>query len=319
MRRIDLEKLDLLTLSILVSLYENKSATHVSRVLNVPASKISRCLQTARSIFGNELFLRKKYGLVPNEYATKIYPIAKDIVDCSKNFNRINGEKIMQNRYFELVIPGMISYAYPKALMLAIKEQNKDIHINVDSWNNHSLQTVIDDPLSIVMCCCKRAEEIFSFDQTLHVETLVTLSRLYLVCSKEHPILKQDITLDKIAEYPYINTLIGVQAPLLSPFQEYCQLNELSLNTEMTITSITSLFEYLSDSQALAIVPYKAVYDMLDNESDLHACQLSEYETNRLFNTVEPLILALVTHSSSINDETTWLKQQIRDLTLELV
>ncbi|MBO2613945.1 LysR family transcriptional regulator [Shewanella algae] len=133
MNHIDFEKLDILSLSILVSLYENKSATHVSKILNVPAPKISRCLKTARSIFGNELFLRKKYGLIPNEFAAKVYPIAKEIVDCAKGFNHLGNPTLAGNKNFELVTPGLISYAYPKALMQAIKQQNKQLHINLNS------------------------------------------------------------------------------------------------------------------------------------------------------------------------------------------
>ena len=125
MKKIDLDKLDLLTLSILVSLYENKSATHVSRILDVPASKISRCLHSARLLFGDELFIRRKYGLVPNDYAGRIYPIAKEIVDCAKNFNRLNSTSLPHSRHFELVMPGMIAHAYPRALMNSIKEHHK--------------------------------------------------------------------------------------------------------------------------------------------------------------------------------------------------
>ncbi|RPA60210.1 LysR family transcriptional regulator [Shewanella frigidimarina] len=319
MKPIDLDKLDLLTLSILVSLYENKSATHVSRILDVPASKISRCLHTARLIFGDELFIRRKYGLVPNDYAGKIYPIAKEIVECAKHFNRLNSAEQSHNRYFELVIPGMIAYAYPRALMKAIKEHNKNIHINVSSWSSHSLESVTSDPHCIVMCCCKGPEEILCFDQKLQVEVLATMNRQYLLSCRKHPILKQDISLETISTYPYINTLIGIQAPILNPFQEYCQSKDLTLNTEMTITSVSSLFDYLSDCQSLAITPYKAVYDMLDEDSGLHACQLSEYECNRLFEVVEPLKLVLVTHPSADNGDTAWLKQQIRELTHELI
>ncbi|MGX9461809.1 LysR family transcriptional regulator [Shewanella sp. A14] len=319
MKPIDLDKLDLLTLSILVSLYENKSATHVSRILDIPASKISRCLHTARLIFGDELFIRRKYGLVPNDYAGKIYPIAKDIVECAKNFNRLNNEESLQGRYFELVIPGMITHAYPRSLMHAIKQHHKNIHINISNWNSHSLENVVHDPNCIVMCCCKSPEEIHCFDQSLQVEVLATMNRQYLLSCKKHPILKQEITMESIAAYPYINTLVGLQLPTLNPFQEYCKFKDLSLNTEMTITSVSSLFDYLSDCESLALTPYKSVYDMLDDDSGLHACQLSEYECNRLFEVVEPLKLMLVTHPDADNDETMWLKKQLRELTYELV
>ncbi|MEH6464362.1 MAG: LysR family transcriptional regulator [Shewanella psychromarinicola] len=319
MRQIDLDKLDLLTLTILVSLYENKSATHVSRILDVPASKISRCLQTARSIFGDELFIRRKYGLVPNDFAGKIYPIAKEIVDCSKNFNRMNSTESSHSRYFELVLPGMIAYAYPRALMQAIKSHHKDIHINVSNWNSHSLENVANDPNSIVTFCCKNPEEILCFNQNLQIEILATFSQLYLISCKNHPILKQEINLESIASYPYINTFIGIQAATLNPFQEYCRIKDLPLHNEMTITGVSSLFDYLSDCKSLALTPYKAVYDMLDEDSGLHACQLSECEVNRIFEVAEPLKLVLVTHPNAENEDATWLKQQIRELTHELV
>ncbi|WP_137223031.1 LysR family transcriptional regulator [Shewanella sp. MEBiC00475] len=319
MKKIDLDKLDLLTLSILVSLYENKSATHVSRILDVPASKISRCLHSARLLFGDELFIRRKYGLVPNDYAGRIYPIAKEIVDCAKNFNRMNSAELSHSRYFELVMPGMIAHAYPRALMNAIKEQNKDIHINVNNWDKHALEGVSNDPNNIVVCGCKSPEEIHCFDQKLQVEVLAKMGPQYLLCCKNHPLLKQEITLESIAEYPYINTLMGAQAPIINPFQEYCQIKNLPLETEMTITNVSSLFDYLSDCQSLALTPYKAVYDMIDEESGLHACQLSEFEVNRLFDVVEPLKLVLVTHPNAVNEDATWLKQQIRELTSELI
>ncbi|GGP91523.1 LysR family transcriptional regulator [Shewanella ulleungensis] len=319
MKPIDLDKLDLLTLTILVSLYEHKSATHVSKILNIPASKISRCLHTARLIFGDDLFIRRKYGLVPNDYAGKVYPIAKEIVDCAKHFNRVNSAEQLHHRYFELVFPGMIAYAYPRAIMQAIKDHNKNIHINVSSWSNHSLESLTNDPHGIVMCCCKSPDEVSFFDHNLRVEVLATLNRQYLLCCKNHPILKQEISLETIAKYPFINTFIGVQAPILNPFQEYCKAKGLPVNTEMTITSVSSLFEYLSDCQSLAITPYKAVYDMLDEDSGIHACQLSEVECDRIFQVVEPLKLVMVTYPTSENDDSVWLKKKIRELTLELI
>ncbi|GGP67638.1 LysR family transcriptional regulator [Shewanella saliphila] len=319
MKQIDLDKLDLLTLSILVSLYENKSATHVSRILDVPASKISRCLHSARLLFGDDLFIRRKYGLVPNDYAGKIYPIAKEIVECSKNFNRMNRAESLHSRNFELIIPGMIAHAFPRTLMQAIKEHRKDIHINVNNWDKHALESVSNDPNCIVVCGCKNSEDIHCFDQRLQVEELVKIEHQYLLCDRNHPILKKEINLESIVEYPYVNTIMGAQAPMVNPFQDYCHFKSLPLNTEMTITNVSSLFDYLSNSQSLALTSYKTIYDMIDEDSGLHACQLSEYEVNRIFEVSAPLKLVLVTHPDANNDDTMWLKQQIRELTRELV
>ena len=83
-----MDGLDILSLKILVSLYENKSATYVSKALDIPAPKISRSLKNLREIFGDELFIRRKYGLFPNEFATHLYPIAKEAIFqiSSENF-----------------------------------------------------------------------------------------------------------------------------------------------------------------------------------------------------------------------------------------
>ncbi len=312
MNHIDFEKLDILSLSILVSLYENKSATHVSKILNVPAPKISRCLKTARSIFGNELFLRKKYGLIPNEFAAKVYPIAKEIVNCAKGFNQLGNPAFAGNKNFELVTPGLISYAYPKALMQAIKQQNKQLHINLNSWGCNSLQGIIDGNISAGLCSCHYPQELQAIGSKLQIEALRKLDSLYLICNKNHPLLSRELTLETIAEYPYINTDLGLGPNSLSPFEDYCRINNLDLNVEMTITGISSLSAYLEASQAVALVPYKAVFDLLGEEPLLHLCKLSEMETTRLFNVTEPLTLTLLSPSGQQDPDLEWIRSQLR-------
>ena len=132
----NMDGLDILSLKILVSLYENKSATYVSKALDIPAPKISRSLKNLREVFGDELFVRKKYGLFPNEFVTHLYPIAKQAIECTDKFQKVRAANVNHVKtHIEIAAPGLIAYAFPKALMQAIKEEQKSIHINITPWS----------------------------------------------------------------------------------------------------------------------------------------------------------------------------------------
>ncbi|WP_335922339.1 LysR family transcriptional regulator substrate-binding protein [Shewanella algae] len=216
------------------------------------------------------------------------------------------------NKNFELVTPGLISYAYPKALMQAIKQQNKQLHINLNSWGCNSLQGIIDGNISAGLCSCHYPQDLLAIGNKLQIEALRKLDSLYLICNKNHPLLSRELTLETIAEYPYINTDLGLGPNCLSPFEDYCRINNLDLNVEMTITSISSLSAYLEASQAVALVPYKAVFDLLGEEPLLHLCKLSEMETTRLFNVTEPLTLTLLSPSGQQDPDLEWIRSQLR-------
>ncbi|WP_412502622.1 LysR family transcriptional regulator substrate-binding protein [Shewanella chilikensis] len=233
-------------------------------------------------------------------------------MNCAKGFNQLGNPAFAGNKNFELVTPGLISYAYPKALMQAIKQQNKQLHINLNSWGCNSLQGIIDGNISAGLCSCHYPQELQAIGSKLQIEALRKLDSLYLICNKNHPLLSRELTLETIAEYPYINTDLGLGPNSLSPFEDYCRINNLDLNVEMTITGISSLSAYLEASQAVALVPYKAVFDLLGEEPQLHLCKLSEMETTRLFNVTEPLTLTLLSPSGQQDPDLEWIRSQLR-------
>ncbi|MCE9790413.1 MULTISPECIES: LysR family transcriptional regulator substrate-binding protein [Shewanella] len=233
-------------------------------------------------------------------------------MNSAKGFNQLGNPAMAGNKNFELVTPGLISYAYPKALMQAIKQQNKQLHINLNSWSCNSLQGLIDGNISAGLCSCHYPQELQSIGSKLQIEALRKLDSLYLICNKNHPLLSRELTLETIAEYPYINTDLSIGPNTLSPFEDYCRINNLDLNVEMTITGISSLSAYLEASQAVALVPYKAVFDLLGEEPLLHLCKLSEMETTRLFNVTEPLTLTLLSPSGQQDPDLEWIRSQLR-------
>ncbi|QLE86763.1 LysR family transcriptional regulator [Shewanella sp. Scap07] len=315
MRDISFSNLDLLSINILVNLYEYKSATYVSNKLNVPAPKISRCLKHAREIFGNELFIRKKYGLIPNEFAGKVYPIAKQILECSNNLQQLNGEVLAEHVHdFEIVAPDLVSFPFPKMLLTSIRDAGKEVNFNISPWSKSSLKHIVSGDIDIGLCCCKTVANLETIDENLAIVPLEKLNKLFLICDDDHPILKEDITLESIAKYPYVNSNIGDAEQRLSTFQEYCCINNIPLNTEMDLNGVSSLFEYLRKTDAVALLPYSSIYNVINSTPGLHACQLAKVESERLYMEVKAPTLYMIYNRNNHKMNFHWLSDRLQDL-----
>ncbi|SQH78068.1 Transcriptional regulator, LysR family protein [Shewanella benthica] len=206
MKNLNLDTLDLLSINILVSLHEHHSATLVAKKMNISAPKISRCLQHSRVIFNNPLFIRKKHGFIPNEFAKQLYPIAKEIVQCSEHLYQIHVDD-----------SGLISVS------------------------NHEYLKQIDNLVDVV--------------------ALKRLSHLDLVCDLHHPLLKQEITLESIAQYPYVSILGKPEQATSDPFLLYCSQHQLAyhLKNEDLINhnfNIEALKQHITDTGQLTVQPY---------------------------------------------------------------
>ncbi|KFZ37622.1 hypothetical protein HR45_09365 [Shewanella mangrovi] len=319
MKHVDFEKLDMMSLLIIVNLCENKSATQASKILNIPQSKISRCLRNCRSIFGNELFERKKYGLIPNDYAKSIYPIAKEIVEHAQRFNQIGQQHKGHERWFEVAIPGLVSYLYPKALMKSVKQENKHFHLNFSPWNASTLQAIMDGEITLGVCCGNHQEATALVEKNFEVESIKSLTELFLVCASDHPILQGEITLEKIAQYPFIKTEVGCNPRSTCPFEDYCHANGIPLNIDICISSVSSLFLYLQENQALSLMPYRAVYDVLPDVPMIHGCRISDTETQKMFAYATPKTVEMISSTNNSDEDLNWLKQQIRQVTHAMV
>jgi len=218
--------------------------------------------------------------------------------------------------HIEIAAPGLIAYAFPKALMQAIKDEQKLMHINITPWSMHTTQDIVNGDTTLGICCNKSTADVAAFGDKLLTTTLHRMDKVYLIASRNHPIFKREITLETIAEYPYVNTDLGNPSSKLSPYQEFCLKSNIKLNTEITITSISSLFEYLGESQALSLLPYRVVYEMVSDVAELHTCQLSQHEAERLYAHTEAPTIFLVQKNqpSKVSDDLVWLSGQIKKI-----
>ncbi|QDF65769.1 LysR family transcriptional regulator [Shewanella sp. SNU WT4] len=272
---------DLLSLSIFVLLYESESATVVSRQLNIPAPKISRCLKSLRESFDNELFVRRRYGMCPNAVASQIYPIAKGIIASAEAFNHIHAEAKVLTNQFVIALPDYFACSLTKDLLVKLKQFNDKFNLVLEQWHANSWQEVINDKLSFTLCCHSSLDELQSLSDKLDVIPLIQLSNLYLLASSEHPILSQEISLESIAQYPYVDTEFA-KLDEYTPFQRFCNSQGIELQTELTVRNTSSLIDYMYSHTSLALTSYRTLYDKFAMIPGLHACQISKVEAARL-------------------------------------
>lgn len=313
MRDIIFSDLDLLCLNIFVHLYENQSATFVSQKLNIPAPKISRSLKHAREIFGNELFIRKRYGLIPNEYASKIYPVAKEIVECSKALQSFKNESVeCNNLHFNIAIPTPLYRNLSKGILNNIRDAGKQISVSSKSWSPKTLDEISKGKVDIGLCYSKNNTELHAVSNICTI-ALSPLNRLLLIANEHHDIYHQEITLETIAKHPFANPNIGGIKNAVSPFQEYCNITGLTLHSDVEAKNINFLFDYLRNSQALTLLPFNEKSEITENIDGLHSCELSQFETNRIYSRIAPPMLTLVYNSCDNGQPLQWMINSIID------
>ncbi|QFU21240.1 LysR family transcriptional regulator [Shewanella eurypsychrophilus] len=316
MNSISFSNLDFLSINILVNLYEMRSVTKVSNKLNISAPKVSRCLKHTREVLGNELFIRKKHGLIPNEFTGKIYPLAKQILSCCSELQKISsgGETNNDLSHFEISAPDIISFPFPKILLSMINNDNCKLSFNISQWGRSSIDDVTSGKTDFGICSSDNYDVMISFDKNLISTPLAKLDSLYLICDHNHPLLKKEINLNSISKYPFIDCNIGSVIPNKNKFKEYCIQNNIDLNIEVEVSGAYSLFDCLRERNAITLLPFGSIYNVINSMPDLHACKLSKVETNNFYEKITPPTLYLVHNRNNKKPNLQWLADSIKNL-----
>ena len=317
MHHLKLDTLDLLSINILVNLYEHHSATLVAKQMNIPAPKISRSLQHSRVIFNNPLFIRKKHGLIPNEFAKQLYPIAKEILQCSEHLYQLNDDdRGSEKSHITIHVSDLIVHQFPQLLKNAIKESHLDLKFTISPDSDNLITDIIENRINIGLISESNHEYLKQIDNHVDVVALKRLSHLYLVCDLHHPLLKQEITLESIAKYPYVSILGKPGHATSDPFLLYCNQHQLAyqLKNQDLINhnfNIEKLNQHITETDAVALLPFSKLYDHSNQMPNLHVCRLSEIETERLYLSINSPTLYLATKKGALSPNISWLVETI--------
>lgn len=305
MRNITLDNLDMLSINIIVNLYEQHSATFVAKKMNIPAPKVSRCLQNARVIFNNPLFIRKKHGLVPNEFTQQLYPIAKELIQCSQHLQQLSTcIKGLESHEINIYASDMLIQHLHQQLDHAIEQSELHISYRLHTQSLNVFNDIETGVLDIAILTESNHQLLQFYSSNLEITPLQKLGHMYLVSDQQHPILKQDLDIDCIASYPYMSVQ-GLATPTsVDPFIFYCQQHRINckladMDDFNNNPGFHDLQPLLAQTNHLTLLPYSKVYEHSNLLPGLHVCCLSEMETNRLYLSQPHPTLYLVTAKSN--------------------
>lgn len=289
MQNITIENLDILSIIILVNLYEQHSATYVAKKMNIPAPKVSRCLQNARLIFNNPLFIRKKHGLVPNEFTQQLYPIAKELLQCSDHLQQLSTSvTALGSQRVNIYASDMLAQHLHQQLNQAIEQSEIHVSYKLHTQSINTFADIESGALDVAIVTESNHELLQFYANALEITPLQKLNHMYLVSDALHPILKRDLDLDTIADYPYVSAQDLATPTSVDPFIFYCQQHHIQCrlaNTDNFNSNLSfhDLQPLLAQTDHLALLPYSKVYEHSNLLPGLHVCCLSEMETNRLY------------------------------------
>ncbi|WP_234200023.1 LysR family transcriptional regulator [Shewanella sp. AS1] len=286
--------------------------------MNIPAPKVSRCLQHARMIFNDPLFIRKKHGLEPNEFTRQLYPIVKELVQCSESLYQLNQSNTKAATNIVIYISELLIQHLSQQLSSAIS----DAQLAISYELRNDSEDILDDIANGLIDLAVLSESnplLLQADTRLEVVPLKTLQHLYLLCGLNHPIMQQQISLANIASYPYLSAFSQIDKRSPDPFELYCRQQKWCCHLAPTDHSQSSLgfydlFRYLSDDKTVSLLPFNKVYEQSHLLPGLHVCCLSAIDTERLYQDQSYPRLYLISAKGQPNLHISWMKQEITSL-----
>ncbi len=316
MRNILHSNLDLFSIKVFVTIYEKKSASLTAAEMCVPISKVSRGLKRVREALGDDLFTRKRHGMIPNDFADMVYPAAKKMLNCCATLQMIADDPTEEStKPFNIAAPEIISFPMTKPLLSMVHAEEKGLIFTISIWDKDSIRDIASGNTDIgIFCADNLAHEDF-INEDISVVKLHELSSLYLSCDEKHPILAKGISLSSIASYPRVGCNIGgFSSSYCGKYQDYCDKNSIGLDSDIDISSVSTLFDLLRGSNYLSITPIPSIHQGIANINGLHSCQLSEVETRGIYKDVGIQNIYLAYNNKNKKIDFPWIKSKVEYL-----
>jgi len=226
-------------LVIFTELLSKRNATYVAEKMHMTAPAVSHSLGRLREIFDDPLFIRVPHGLTPTPRALELGPKIRDMLDLWSSINEGDADN-----FDPAIATGTLSIGFAAELgdtvfnrfVLRIKQLAPDLHIRL--IESHSWESDV---------ASMRANELdlaFSPFPTRHpeiVEEMVTSLNLWVCARKNHPVLRNEWTLEQYLECSHIFMAhsggAGRPAAALIPLDYALQQRGLKRNATLTVHS----------------------------------------------------------------------------------
>ncbi|MBY5978673.1 LysR family transcriptional regulator [Ferrimonas balearica] len=267
----ELNKLDFFTLSVLVELYEQRSATVAAARLQSTQPKVSRALTTLREVFDDELFIRQQYGLEPNGLTETLYPLAKAVIDNFQPLSDALARHRSRNEELNVAAQEHLCPLLLQCLHLTREELGLSLTVNLHPWSNDVQKQLNQSQLDY----CISINPSPSNRVTLY--PIGEIKKFYLVARRDHPIFQRELTLEQAFAYPValLNySMSGIQTHRMELF---AQKIGAPLSVSMKTTNLDLLLDHLESSDSIGYLASVLIQQPIAARKSLQALDISTF------------------------------------------
>ncbi|MCE9677873.1 LysR family transcriptional regulator [Shewanella sp. AS1] len=195
-----LSELDVFCLMVFKAIFQTGHANIAAKQLNVSAPKISRCLNTLRATFDDELFYRRQLGLKPTPLAEFLFdPICQFCDSVAKIEQSLLEQPSEQHpQYIKVAVTSVMLSSLALAFSRSSKREQMG-KVQFVAWDNDSADMIHNGELDFGVAFDASSEH------PLVVSSLGSISEVCFAAAENHPIwLSSAITLETICGYHFL-------------------------------------------------------------------------------------------------------------------
>lgn len=278
-----IRELDLVSILVFKSIYDSGQANIVAKELRISAPKVSRCLNSLRLAFNDELFYRRQQALRPTPFADKLYPIACNICGSVSQLEAPSFSNLFEqdNAVLHMAVTPVVMR--PLAKLLSKKSvQNQVGQVRLSLWDDHSMEQIHKGELDFGLGFESNHEH------ELIQQKVGGCHSICIVAKDTHPLwkFKDNLSLEAICEYPFLYISGKGFNDKIDPLEQYSRENGLPLKN---ISFVKTYEEWLAHLQTINSFSFAPIFelDIANNIPGLKAEVLPQIEADKLHSSLK--------------------------------
>ncbi len=272
----NLNRLDFFTLSVLIELYEQRSATVAAARLQSTQPKVSRTLTALRDVFQDELFLRQQYGLIPNRLAESLYPVAKSIIERYQELAMTLAKCHGDNREVSVAAQEHLCPIMMTAMHQVRAELGKDLSFHLHPWTHDTQKQLNQSQLDYCLAINP------SPSNAVDLHPIGEVNQFYLISRKSHPIHDQALSLDNVFDYPVALMNYSMSGPKIHRMEAFAAKMKLPLTVSMKTTNLSLILDHIEHSESVGFIASVMLQPAIDARSDIVCKNISSFFTGQV-------------------------------------
>ncbi|WP_176819345.1 LysR family transcriptional regulator [Ferrimonas sediminum] len=271
--------MDVSVFFIFKKVYETNNVGIAAKELGFQSSKVSRSLTSLRNALDDELFYRRKSGLVPTATASKLYDNLSPALSLfTSAFDRIDSESSRSKKIIVHITPFLLS-ALSRRLKEECQQRKQDASdIVLLEGDENTSPNLLSGEADIVV------SERPIYGRGVQHERIGQQESLFIIASKHHEVWSNtDIdSLRDLAKHRFLYQSREGFNDRIDPFESYCRDNNILPQEIYKVSSFCEWLANLSTGRYISFVGTKEVKDYTLQQGDFKAIAMSDDSINIL-------------------------------------